>query len=79
MWDWLSKTGDFFKNNADALKGLGLITSGVGSAYSTYKQGKAADKTYNLNLDILKEEKRRRDKAQKELEDGYFASTYNTK
>ncbi|QCD52520.1 hypothetical protein [Campylobacter sp. RM16192] len=78
MWDWIGKTNDFFKNNADSLQGLGAIVGGVGSAYGAYKQGKLAQKHYDLNLDILREERRRRNKAEKTLENAWNASNFQT-
>lgn len=57
MWDWWKNLSDGIKNNADGLQAAGALVGGLGSAYSAYKQGKAADKTYKLNLDLLKEEK----------------------
>ena len=78
MWDWwknLGKNaGGFFKDNSDALSGLGALVGGVGNAYSAYKQGKMNQKTYNFNVDLLKEEKRRRDKAERNIEAGWLGA-----
>ena len=57
MWDWWKNLSDGIKNNADGLQAAGALVGGLGSANSAYKQGKAAYKTYKLNLDLLKEEK----------------------
>lgn len=77
MWDWLKKANGFFKNNADSLQGIGAIIGGAGNAYSAYKQSRAAEKNYNLNLDILREEKRRRNQAQQSLNSGWNLSNFN--
>ena len=74
MWDWLGKISGAFKNNADTFQGLGAIVSGVGSAIAAHKQAKAAQKNYKLNLDILREEKERRKKAQQSLEQGWLGA-----
>ena len=74
MWDWWKNLSDGIKNNADSLQAAGALVGGLGSAYSAYKQGKAADKTYKLNLDLLKEEKRRRNQAQQNLEQGWISA-----
>lgn len=76
MWDWLNKTNDFFKNNADSLQGIGAVVGGLGNAFSAYKQGRAAQKHYNLNLDILREEKRRRAQAENSLANAWNASNF---
>ena len=74
MWDWWENLSSGIKNNADSLQAAGALVGGLGSAYSAYKQGKAADKTYKLNLDLLKEEKRRRNQAQQNLEQGWLSA-----
>lgn len=74
MWDWWKNLSSGIKNNADSLQAAGALVGGLGSAYSAYKQGKAADKTYKLNLDLLKEEKRRRNQAQQNLEQGWLSA-----
>lgn len=76
MWDFLSKAGDFFKNNSDLLKGIGAGVSAAGNAYGMYKQGKMAEKNYKLNLDLLNDEKKRQKKAQESLDLGWAKSTY---
>ena len=55
MWDWWKNLSNGIKNNADSLQAAGAIVGGLGSAYSAYKQGKAADKAYKINLYLLKE------------------------
>lgn len=72
MWEWIKTAGNsasnFFKDNADALKGAGALISGGAGLYSAIQQGKQAQKTYNLNLDILKSERRRQQRAQNSLD-----------
>ena len=59
MWDWWKNLSDGIKNNADGLQAAGALVGGLGSAYSAYK---------------LKEEKRRRNQAQQNLEQGWLSA-----
>ncbi|WP_172201052.1 hypothetical protein [Campylobacter sp. RM16188] len=78
MWDWWnnlgSKTSDFFKNNSDALSGAGALIGGFANAYGNYKQGKMNQKVHNLNVELLKEERRRRDRAEQNIESGWWSA-----
>ena len=74
--EWFSGIGNFLKNNAEGLQGLGAIAGGVGTAYGAYKQGKIADKIHKMNFDILQEERRRRQKADNSLNSAFNSSAY---
>lgn len=67
---------DFLKENAGLLQGVGAIVSGAGNAYAARQQAKTAQKNYDLNLDLLKEERARRKKAQQNLDQAWNSSAF---
>lgn len=77
MYDFLKNAGGFFKDNSDALSGIGAIVGGVGGAYGAYSQAKALDRNYQLNYDLLKEERKRRKKADESLAGAYNNSSFS--
>lgn len=81
MWDFFnnfgSKASGFLKDNSDVLQGAGAIVGGLSNAYSAYKQGRMASKNYNLNLNILKDEIRRKNAAQNALNTAWKNSNFN--
>lgn len=76
MWEWAKTGSEFLRNNSDSLSGIGAIIGGVGNAVAAYKQNKLARQNYNLNLDILKEERRRRNQSQQNLENAWASSAF---
>ncbi|ALV24923.1 hypothetical protein CIG2463D_1355 [Campylobacter iguaniorum] len=76
MLDFLKNTGSWLKDNSDLLSAGGALAGGIGGAYSAYQQGKALDKNYKLNLDLLQEERKRRKTADDNLKTAFANSTY---
>lgn len=74
--DILSGFSDFMKNNGSALQGIGSIIGGVGNAYGAYKQNQALENNYKINLDLLREEQKRRKQADDSVALGWENSSY---
>ena len=72
MCDWLKNV-----KGSDVLTGLGALAGGIGNAYAAKQQAKAAERTYNLNADLLREERARKKQAQAALNSAWDASLWN--
>lgn len=81
MWDFLKNLGDKASQNADGLKAFGSLLGAGAGIWSAVEQGRQAKKqndlamkNYNLNLQILKDEKARQKQMQQNLEQGWARS-----
>ena len=81
MWDFLKSLGDKASQNADGLKAFGSLLGAGAGIWSAVEQGRQAKKqndlamkNYNLNLQILKDEKARQKQMQQNLEQGWARS-----
>lgn len=84
MWDFLKNLGDKASQNADGLKAFGSLLGAGAGIWSAVEQGRQAKKqndlamkNYNLNMQILKDEKARQKKMQQNLEQGWAGATAN--
>ena len=84
MWDFLKNLGDKANQNADGLKAFGSLLGAGAGIWSAVEQGRQAKKqndlamkNYNLNMQILKDEKARQKKMQQNLEQGWEGATEN--
>ena len=84
MWDFFKNLGDKASQNADGLKAFGSLLGAGAGIWSAVEQGRQAKKqndlamkNYNLNMQILKDEKARQKKMQQNLEQGWAGATAN--
>ena len=84
MWDFLKNLGDKASQNADGLRAAGSLLGAGAGIWGAVEQGRQAKKqndlamkNYNLNLQLLKDEKARQKRMQQNLEQGWAGATAN--